>query len=97
MRSVYLETCIISYLAARPSRDLVNAARQQITWEWWETRRRDFEVYAFDLVLLESSAGDTEAAKCHSDFLRDVPVLEVAKVSTAGSAARLRRRAFRTG
>ncbi len=39
MPSVYLETSIISYLAANPSRDLIVAARQQITHDWWATRR----------------------------------------------------------
>jgi hypothetical protein len=38
MPTVYLETSIISYLASRPSRDLIVAAHQQITQDWWETR-----------------------------------------------------------
>lgn len=36
-QSVYIETTIVSYLASRPSRDLVVAARQQVTSEWWNT------------------------------------------------------------
>jgi hypothetical protein len=31
---VYIETTIISYLAARPSRDLIIASHQQITHKW---------------------------------------------------------------
>jgi hypothetical protein len=42
---VYIETTIISYLASKPSRDLITAAHQQITHDWWETRLADFEVY----------------------------------------------------
>jgi hypothetical protein len=34
MRTVYIETSIISYYAARPSRDLIALARQEITREW---------------------------------------------------------------
>ena len=44
-RTVYVETSIISYLAAHPSRDLVVAARQQLTLTWWRQRRPLFEVY----------------------------------------------------
>ena len=38
MPSVYLETTIISYLAAWPSRDLIVAGHQQITHDWWKQR-----------------------------------------------------------
>lgn len=34
MKSVYIETSIISYLTGRPSRDLRAAAWQQITAQW---------------------------------------------------------------
>ncbi len=36
--SIYVETSIVSYLTARPSRDLVRAAHQELTREWWSTR-----------------------------------------------------------
>lgn len=34
---VYIETTVVSYLTARPSRDLIVAAHQQITHDWWDT------------------------------------------------------------
>ena len=37
-RRVYIETSIVSYLASRPSRDVVSAGRQQLTHSWWEMR-----------------------------------------------------------
>jgi hypothetical protein len=46
-----LETTVPSYLTARPSRDLIRASHQQITREWWESRRPDFEVFISQLVL----------------------------------------------
>ena len=41
--SVYLETSVVGYLTSRPSRDIIVAAQQQLTQEWWEDRRADFE------------------------------------------------------
>jgi hypothetical protein len=36
-RSLYFESTIPSYLVAVPSRDLLIAAHQQVTAEWWAT------------------------------------------------------------
>ncbi len=41
---VYLETSIISYLTAQPSRNVLIAAHQQITRRWWK-RRSWFELF----------------------------------------------------
>lgn len=49
--SLYLETTIPSYLTARPTRDLIMAAHQQITREWWEKRLADFRVFISQLVV----------------------------------------------
>ena len=76
MKTVYLETTIVSYLTARPSRDLVNAARQELTWEWWEKRRHDFELFASGIVVLEASAGDPQAAGRRLALLEEVSLLE---------------------
>ena len=74
---VYIETSIVSYLAARPSRDLVTAAHQQVTHAWWETRRSEFEILASQLVLDEAAAGDAEVARKRLAFPEGVPVLAV--------------------
>src|SRR5918911_5711380 len=72
---VYIETSVISYLTARPSRDLITAAHQQLTVDWWEDRRTDFDLYISQLVVRESSAGDTEAAKKRLDVIEQIPLL----------------------
>ena len=77
MPTVYLETSVISYLAARPSGDLVTAAHQQVTDLWWRTRRRDFELFVSQLVLDECAAGDSEAADRRRGLLRDLPLLDM--------------------
>jgi predicted nucleic acid-binding protein len=58
---VYLETSILSYLTALPSRDLVRAAHQQIMLEGWEQRDR-FELFVSEAVLAEARRGDPAAA-----------------------------------
>lgn len=55
---VYIETTFVSYLTARPSRDLVIAGHQQITHEWWDTRTGSYELCVSQLVLGEAGAGD---------------------------------------
>ncbi len=79
---VYIETTIPSYLTAWPSRDLVKAAQQQATREWWRTRDR-FDLLASQLVIEESSAGDPQAAKERLEALAGIPVLRISKAATA--------------
>ena len=73
---VYLETTIPSYLMARPSRDLITAAHQEITREWWETRRHDFDLFISQMVIDEASAGDQEAAARRLEILAALPLLD---------------------
>ena len=75
-RSVYIETTIISYLKAWPSRDLVRAAEQQITREWWDEQRPKFDLYTAQRVLIEAGAGDAEAAAERLAVLRELPLLD---------------------
>jgi hypothetical protein len=76
MRSkLYLETSIISYLTALPSRDLLVAANQQITHDWWENRREQFDIYSSQLVIQEASSGDPEFSQKRLNILKDIPVL----------------------
>jgi hypothetical protein len=58
MASVYIETTIPSYLAARRSRDLIVAAHQQVTHEWWDTKRSEYELYVSEFVLDEVRSGN---------------------------------------
>ena len=59
---VYLETSVVSYLTARPAADLNTAAHQQITVEWWDTKRKNFDIYISRVVMKEAAAGDAEVA-----------------------------------
>ena len=72
---VYVETTLPSYLAARPSRDLLIAAHQQLTRDWWESRGPAFDLYVSRPVLEEAAAGDALLAKRRLELLADIPVL----------------------
>jgi predicted nucleic acid-binding protein len=74
---VYLETSIISYLTSRPNRDLIIAANQQITQEWWQLRRDAFELFVSELVIQEASAGDKTAAAQRLQALEGIPELKL--------------------
>jgi hypothetical protein len=75
MPTVYLETTIPSYLAAHPSRDLIIAAHQQITHEWWREARQHFEGYISEAVLAEIRAGDPDAAARRLAIVDGLPIL----------------------
>jgi hypothetical protein len=79
---VYLETTISSYLTAWSSRDLIKAAHQQITREWWQSRAR-FDLYISQLVLREASGGDVEAARLRLEALKGISVLALSSAATA--------------
>lgn len=53
MKAVYVETTVLSYLTARPSRDLVTAARQAATREFWDRLGNDFDGFVSALVYEE--------------------------------------------
>ncbi|MFW6162458.1 MAG: type II toxin-antitoxin system VapC family toxin [Planctomycetota bacterium] len=85
--SVYVETTIPSYLAARPSRDLIVAAHQQVTWEWWQTRRQEYELFVSTAVIGEIGRGDPEAAARRLGFVDGLPVLQpVDEIRTLATA-----------
>jgi len=74
---VYIETTVVSYLTSRPSRDLVVAAHQQITRDWWDRRRKAYEPFVSEFVVKEASAGDPEAAAGRLEAIRGVAVLQL--------------------
>src|SRR5438128_11419848 len=61
--TVYIETSLVSYLTARPSRDLLVAAHQQLTVAWWDEQRTRYELFTSQVVLTEAALGDPDAAQ----------------------------------
>jgi hypothetical protein len=71
----YLETSVISYLAALPSRDPVTARNQQITREWWDARRMDYELRTSEFVTEEAEQGDLVYARRRLALLEGIRVV----------------------
>jgi predicted nucleic acid-binding protein len=88
MRTVYIETSVVSYLTSRPSRDIRIAAWQEITTQWWEQERAKYELLTSELVIVEAAGGDEDSARKRLDRLDGIPVLVIDNV-TKQFAARL--------
>lgn len=80
-RKVYLETSVVSYLTARPSKNVIEAGHQQTTYQFWD-RRDEFDLFASELVLTECAAGDPEAASKRLAALRGIKLLDITPYST---------------
>lgn len=76
-RSVYIETSIISYLTARPSNNLLAAAWQRVTIDWWDTQRNRFDLFASEIVVEEAGKGDNIAAARRLKVLDEISLLSV--------------------
>lgn len=85
--TVYIETTIVSYLTAWPSRDLVRAAQQRTTREWWDTQRQRFDLLSSQLVVIECAAGDPASASERLKVLQGLPLLALEQPATALGAA----------
>lgn len=77
--SVYIETTIPSYYTGRRPRDLVLAARQQLTIEWWDGHRFRYDLFASQIVMDETRRGDPEAANLRTEFLQAIPLLDISE------------------
>ena len=74
--AAYIETSVVSYLTARPSRDVVVAAYQEVTRAWWRDAATRFELVASALVIAEARVGDVDAARARLEALKDVAFLD---------------------
>jgi hypothetical protein len=75
--TLYIETTVVSYYTARPSRDVVIAGRQEMTREVWPLMVRDFAPDISALVLQEARQGDAQAAQKRLETIKDFPVLNM--------------------
>ncbi len=76
-KKVYIETSVVSYLTARPSSDLLAAAWQKVTVDWWDRQRHRFDLFASDIVIEEAGRGGREAAERRLEALSGIPLLAI--------------------
>jgi len=79
--AAYIETSVVSYLAARRSRDVVVAAYQEVSHEWWRTASSRLDLVASELVVTEAGAGDPDAVRARLAILESVALLDVSEDS----------------
>ncbi|MEW5938368.1 MAG: type II toxin-antitoxin system VapC family toxin [Chloroflexota bacterium] len=90
---VYVETSVISYITALPSRDLIVAANQQLSQEWWHKRRERFSLFASLLVLQEARTGNPEASSRRLKIVDELELLEITDEATHLAEEFIRRKA----
>lgn len=75
MDTVYVETSIIRYLRQKPGTQVVLAARQLLTHQWWNDERSHYQLVASQFVIDEASAGDPTLAAERLQLLAGIPLL----------------------
>jgi hypothetical protein len=87
MDIVYVETSIVSYASAWPSRDIETAARQQQARDWWSLERPKFDLVTSQLTIREASAGDPTAVADRLRLLDGLPLVDIGSDTDALAAA----------
>ena len=75
-QKVYLETSVVSYLTARPAKNIIVAGHQAATHDFW-SRLSEFDIYISELVMQEAAGGDKSASEARLQALRGIPELEI--------------------
>jgi predicted nucleic acid-binding protein len=76
-KQVYIETTIISYFIARPSRDLLIAGHQDATRELWPKLIDEYETYVSALVYEEAGRGDPDQAEMRHAAMKLFRMLDI--------------------
>ena len=93
-KTVYIETSVVFYLTARPTGDLLAAAWQKITVDWWDMQRNRFDLYTSDVTVEEAGRGNPEAGALRLGALSGIPILPTTEAVVGLSKALLQGRAL---
>ena len=94
VRTVYIETSVVSYLTARATNSLLAAAWQTATADWWDSHRSRFELYTSALTIEEAGRGHQEAAARRIEALDGIATLPITEAVIELSDALIRGRAL---
>ena len=74
--AIYIETTIVSYIAARPSREPFLLGCQRLTRRWWREKRRGYELFTSRVVAAEAARGDARMAARRLGLVSTCKLLE---------------------
>lgn len=80
--SIYIETSVVSYLVAEPSINIVTAARQALTRQWWDEKRHDYELHISEFVVSEAASGDPLMANRRLAALSGIAEIQLTGAAT---------------
>jgi predicted nucleic acid-binding protein len=78
-KRVYIETTVVSYLTAKPSRDIMVVGHQEATRELWPELSTKYETYVSALVYEEARRGDPDQARVRLAAIKPFPMLDIDK------------------
>ena len=93
MKTIYIETSIVSYLRQSPSPHVVTAARQLLTHQWWNEERQNYSLVTSQFVIDEAADGDVTLASERLQVLDGIPRLPL-DAGVADIADEIMRRAI---
>jgi hypothetical protein len=76
-KRVYIETTVVSYFTAKPSRDIMVAGHQEATRELWPMLSVKYETYISALVYNEARKGDPDQASTRLAAIKSFPMLDI--------------------
>jgi predicted nucleic acid-binding protein len=76
-KRVYMETTIVSYFTARPSRDVIVVGHQETTRELWPDLTAKYETYISAIVYEEAGKGNPDQAKMRLAAIEPFPMLGI--------------------
>lgn len=76
-KRVYIETTVLSYFTARPSRDIMVVGHQEATRDLWPDLTAKYDTYISAIVYEEARKGEPEQAKMRLTAIEPFPMLDI--------------------